>query len=159
MHLRVGSETNLDMRVLVIEDGREYLEFAESCLGEGFTFLHACSHQEACEVLAREPRVDAFFFDLRFERSEESSLLGDIEGTAKRMFAGDRERARRWIKDQQGALILASLRQAGHRQRAVFIHDFPPERLANLRKLYGDVAAVPDFNAKAIRVALQTSPS
>lgn len=143
------------MRVLVIEDGREYLEFAENCLGEGFTFLHACSHQEAAEVLRREVPVDVFFFDLRFERSSESVLVGDIDGTATRMFAGDRERARRWIKDQQGALILGALRQEGHRQRAVFIHDFPPDRLTNLRKLYGDVAAVPDFNAPAIRVALR----
>jgi CheY-like chemotaxis protein len=143
------------MRVLVIEDGQEYLEFAENCLGEGFTFLHARSHHEASALLRNEAHIDAFFFDLRFERSEEATLIGDIDGTAKRMFAGDRERARRWIKDQQGALILASLRQAGHKQRAVFIHDFPPERLANLRKLYGDVAAVPDFNASAIRSALQ----
>ncbi len=142
------------MRVLVIEDGEEYLEFAESCLGEGFEFVHAHSHQEAREALANSPAVDVFFFDLRFERSSEDTLVGDIDGTAKRMFAGDRERARRWVKDQQGALILAALRSEGHKQRAVFIHDFPPDRLANLRKLYGDVLAVPDFNASLIRNAL-----
>ena len=142
------------MRVLVIEDGEEYLEFAESCLGEGFEFVHAHSHQEAREALANSPTVDVFFFDLRFERSSEDTLVGDIDGTAKRMFAGDRERARRWVKDQQGALILAALRSEGHKQRAVFIHDFPPDRLANLRKLYGDVLAVPDFNASLIRNAL-----
>ena len=142
------------MRVLVIEDGEEYLEFAESCLGDGIEFVHAHSHQEARGALATSPSIQAFFFDLRFERSSEDTLVGDIDGTAKRMFAGDRERARRWVKDQQGALILAALRSEGHKQRAVFIHDFPPERLANLRKLYGDVLAVPDFNATQIRKAL-----
>lgn len=142
------------MRVLVIEDGEEYLEFAESCLGDGLEFVHAHSHQEARDALANSPSIQAFFFDLRFERSTEETLVGDIDGTAKRMFAGDRERARRWVKDQQGALILAALRSEGHKQRAVFIHDFPPERLANLRKLYGDVLAVPDFNATQIRKAL-----
>ena len=142
------------MRVLVIEDGDEYLEFAVSCLGDGFEFMHAHSHQEACDALAASAAINVFFFDLRFERSTESALVGDIDATAKRMFAGDRMRARRWVKDQQGALILAALRLAGHKQRAVFIHDFPPERLANLRKLYGDVLAVPDFNAALIRKAL-----
>jgi hypothetical protein len=32
----------------------------------------------------------------------------------------------------------------------VFVHDFPPRRLANLRRLYGLVAAVPSFDAAAI---------
>lgn len=142
------------MRVLVIEDGDEYLEFAESCLGEGLEFVHAHSLAEARAALVESASIQAFFFDLRFERSAEETLIGDIDGTAKRMFAGDRERARRWVKDQQGALILAALRSEGHKQRALFIHDFPPERLANLRKLYGDVRAVPDFNAAQIRRAL-----
>ena len=57
-------------------------------------------------------------------------------------------------QDQQGALVLGALREAGFPQRAVFVHDFPPRRLANLRALYGDVHAVPSFDAAAIRSAL-----
>jgi hypothetical protein len=93
--------------------------------------------------------------DLRFERAAVEDLVGDPPELARRMFAGDLERARRWAKDQQGTLILAELRKAGFAQRAVFVHDFPPDRLANLRKLYGDVLAVPAFDAEAIASALE----
>lgn len=73
---------------------------------------------------------------------------------AAQLFAGDRARAARYLKDQQGALILAELRRRGYNQPAVFVHDFPPRRLANLQRLYGRVEAVPTFDAAAIRRAL-----
>jgi hypothetical protein len=47
------------------------------------------------------------------------------------------------------------LRAAGHHQRAVFLHDFPPRRLHNLRRLYGDVVAVDAFDAQALKRALE----
>ena len=83
--------------------------------------------------------------------------MGDLDDTAARMFAGDRTRALRWLKDQQGTLVLAKLREAGFAQRAVFVHDFPARRLDNLRRLYGDVGAVPGFDAAAILSALGAS--
>jgi len=46
--------------------------------------------------------------------------------------------------------VLAEIRKAGFAQRAVFVHDFPEERLKNLGRLYGDVHAVPSFDAAAI---------
>jgi hypothetical protein len=61
----------------------------------------------------------------------------------------------RWLQDQQGTLILAELRAAGHAQPALFVHPFPPRRLENLRKLYGAVDAVDSFDAAAIAAALQ----
>ena len=142
------------MRVLLIEDGREYEEFARAFLGSECTIVAAHSGAEAL-ALAKETRFDAFLVDLRFERAPAEDLIGDLEDTARRLFAGDRARALRWLKDQQGTLVLAELRRAGHAQRAVFVHDFPKRRLENLQKLYGDVEAVPTFDADAIRSALR----
>lgn len=140
-----------EARLLVIEDGDEYREFAQLFLTD-WEVVPARSAAQALAVLAAGP-IDALLVDLRFERSDPSELVGDVEAAARR-FGGDRARALRWLKDQQGTLVLARLREAGHAQRAVFVHDFPRERLANLRRLYGDVHGVPAFDAGAIREAL-----
>lgn len=145
------------MRVLLIEDGHEYEEFARLFLGEGCEIVAAHSAAEALSCAA-EASFDAFLVDLRFERSPPEALIGDVEDTARRLFGGDRARAVRWLKDQQGTLVLGELRRAGHAQPAVFVHDFPKQRLANLRRLYGEVRAVPGFDAAAIRAALGLSP-
>jgi DNA-binding NarL/FixJ family response regulator len=135
--------------LLVIEDGAEYEEFARLFLAERFDVVSAHSAREALDAAASHA-IDAMLIDLRFERARDEDLVGDVEGTASRLFAGDRARATRWLKEQQGTLILGELRKAGHAQPAVFVHDFPPPRLANLKKLYGRVAAVPSFDASAI---------
>jgi hypothetical protein len=140
-------------RLLVIEDGDEYVEFARLFLADDFEIEAAGDAEAALAVLAARG-ADALLIDLRFERASPSSLVGDLDGTAARLFAGDRERALRYLKDQQGALILGRLRDAGHLQRAVFIHELPPRRLENLRRLYGAVEAVAGFDAAALRVAL-----
>ncbi len=140
-------------RVLLIEDGREYEEFARLFLDGGCEIEAVHSGAEALGRAAASP-FDVFLVDLRFERTAEEALLGDVEEVARRSFAGDRGRALRWLKDQQGTLVLAALRAAGHRQPAVFVHDFPKARLENLRRLYGEVRAVPGFDAAALRRAL-----
>lgn len=139
-------------RVLVIEDGEEYLEFARVFLRD-FDVFGARSAKDALAALAARG-ADALLIDLRFDRAAAESLVGDVDGTAARLFAGDRARALRWVADQQGTLILAALRAAGHAQPALFVHDFPPRRLHNLRALYGAVDAVPCLDAAAIRRAL-----
>lgn len=139
-------------RLLVIEDGGEYEEFARLFLADRFEVVAAHSAAEA--LAAAEQPLDAMLIDLRFERARDADLIGDVAGTAARLFAGDEARAARWLKEQQGTLILAALREAGHAQPAVFVHDFPPRRLANLAKLYGRVGAVPSFDAAAIVRAL-----
>lgn len=141
------------MKILLIEDGHEYEEFARLFLADRCEIVAAHSAAEALER-ATASHFDAFLVDLRFERAPEDALIGDVDDTAKRLFAGDRARALRWLKDQQGTLVLAALRRAGHAQPAVFVHDFPRQRLENLRRLYGDVRAVPSFDAGAIRAAL-----
>lgn len=139
--------------LLVIEDGSEYEEFARLFLAERFEIRGAHTAVEALAV-ARGATVVAMLVDLRFERARSEDLVGDVAHVAGRMFGGDHARALRWLKDQQGTLVLGELRKAGFAQRAVFVHDFAPERLANLRKLYGDVDAVPTFDAPAIKNAL-----
>jgi ActR/RegA family two-component response regulator len=145
------------VRILLIEDGHEYEEFARLFLADGCEIEAAHSASEALER-ASAKQFDAFLVDLRFERASPDALLGDVDDTARRLFAGDKARALRWLKDQQGTLVLAELRRAGHVQRAVFVHDFPRQRLANLRRLYGEVLAVPGFDAAAIREALGIAP-
>jgi CheY-like chemotaxis protein len=139
--------------LLVVEDGTEYAEFARLFLGDAFTIAHAQSAGEALELAAASP-PDALLIDLRFDRTPVDALVGDLEQTASRLFSGDTGRALRYLQDQQGTLVLAELRQAGFDAPAVFVHDFPPRRLENLRRLYGRVEAVPSFDATAIRNAL-----
>jgi hypothetical protein len=139
--------------LLVIEDGNEYEEFVRLFLSDTWSVRASHSLAEARAVLAKES-VDAMLVDLRFTRSEESDLTGDVASLAASLFAGDREKAAKYVREQQGVLVLAALREGGHAQRAVFVTDFAKRRLANLRSLYGDVAAVPSFDAAAVRAAL-----
>jgi len=139
-------------RLLVIEDGDEYAEFARVFLAD----LEVTAAHSAADALAalRAHGADALLIDLRFDRAPASALVGDLDATAARLFAGDRERALRYLQDEQGTLILADLRAAGFALPALFVHDFPPRRLANLRRLYGDVNAVSSLDAATIRRAL-----
>ena len=139
-------------RLLVIEDGDEYAEFARVFLSD----LEVASAHSAVDAIAalRTRGADARLIDLRFDRAPAEALVGDVEATALRLFAGDRGRALRYVQDEQGTLILANLRAAGFWLPALFVHDFPPRRLANLRRLYGDVNAVPSLDAATIRRAL-----
>ncbi len=139
-----------EKRILIVEDGDEYERFARLFLADACRLLTAHSAKEALAVLAANS-ADGFLMDLRFDRAPESVLAGDIEGTAERLFGRDRTEAVRYLKEHQGTLILAEIRKAGHRARAVFIHDFPSRRLENLRRLYGDVVSFPSFDAAQIR--------
>lgn len=140
-------------RLLIIEDGDEYTEFARLFLGADLAIRQARSLTETLTILAAE-EITALLIDLRFDRAAPESLCGDVAATAAQLFGGDKARALRYLKDQQGALILAQVRVRGYLQPAVFIHDFPPRRLQNLQRLYGRVSAVPSFDAAAIRQAL-----
>jgi hypothetical protein len=139
-------------RLLVIEDGDEYAEFARVFLAD-LDVTSAHSAADAIEAL-KARHADALLIDLRFDRAPAAALVGDVDATASRLFAGDRERALRYLQDEQGTLILADLRAAGFSMPALFVHDFSPQRLANLRRLYGDVSAVPSLDAATIRRAL-----
>ena len=143
-------------RILIVEDGDEYRRFAELFLADTCHLRTAHSAAEALALLEEGP-ADGFLLDLRFDRSLESDIIGDPAATAERLFAGDRTEAVRYLKEQQGTLILAEIRKHGHTGRAVFIHDFPARRLDNLKRLYGDVVSFPSFDAAKIRAAFGVS--
>jgi CheY-like chemotaxis protein len=137
-------------RILVVEDGREYIDFFRLFLARDYEYLEARSGGTALERLA-EARVDLVVMDMRFERCPAPDLLGDVAEVAASYFGGDLGRAARYVEDNQGALIVAELRRRGHDQPVLFVSDMPERRLANLKRLYGHVRAVPGFDAAAIR--------
>ena len=143
-------------QLLVIEDGHEY-EFARLFLADAFDVREAKSSEQALASLRAHP-ADALLVDLRFDRNPVENLVGDASEVATRLFGGDDNRALRYLQDQQGTLILAEIRKAGFDAPAVFVQDFPPRRLRNLRRLYGAVEMVPSFDAAAIRRALGVVP-
>lgn len=132
------------LTVLVIEDGEEYMANLGRFCSEGFNFARAGDGREALEALRRGP-FDLLFLDMRFDRVQAPQLLGDLAATTER-FNGDPLRARQFLEEHQGTYILAAIREAGHRQPAVFSHDFDgePRRWANLVRLYAPVHYLPD---------------
>lgn len=140
-------------RLLIIEDGDEYTEFARLFLSDAFHLVQAHSASEALASLD-DGAPDALLVDLRFDRAPQEVLVGDVAATATRLFGGDRTRAMQYLQEQQGTLVLGELRSVGCAAPALFVHDFPPRRLENLRRLYGDVSCVPTFDAGRIRAAL-----
>ena len=140
-------------RMLVIEDGSEYVAFMRAFFAE----TCACDEaHDAEQALEKASAAEVFLVDLRFERAPSAALLGDLEQIAQQLFGGDRARAERHRQDQQGTYILRALRAAGHLQRAIFVHDFSARRLENLRTLYGDVRAASSFDVTMIRALLES---
>jgi CheY-like chemotaxis protein len=133
------------LRVLVIEDGTEYLESYERFLPEGFTFHRAGSGVEALALLRSEAPFDAIVLDMRFDRAPEGELLGDVDEVAER-FNGDLVQARQFLEDHQGTFILAALREAGCALPVLLSCDFStePRRWARLTARYAPVGYVPD---------------
>lgn len=136
--------------VLIVEDGREYVDFFELFLKGDFDYVHAQSGEQALARLA-ENEVTLIVLDMRFERSPAEDLLGNVEQIAEQYFGGDLGRAHRYLEENQGTLVLAELRAHDFEQPVLFVSDMPQRKLENLRKLYGSVHAVPNFDAAAIR--------
>ena len=130
------------MRVLVVEDGLEYTKSFEQFIGAPFEFVRAGSGREALQALATGS-FDLLFLDMRFDRATE--LLGDLDALVDR-HNGELARARRFLEDNQGAYVLAAIRDAGHRQPALMSYDFDgePRRFENLRARYGPLAYLTD---------------
>lgn len=122
-------------RVLVVEDGHEYINNLTRFLGTDFDFTRAGNGPTALSLLASQPFA-AVFLDMKFDRAD--VLLGDLDATRRR-FAGDEARAKRFLENNQGTYVLAAIREAGHTLPAVFSYDFDsePRRLRNLRRRYG----------------------
>ncbi len=140
--LQAGTPSTV--RVLVIEDGEEYIRNLGRFLPPSFQLSRAGSGPEALAMLEAQP-VEVIFLDMRFDRTPREALLGDLEEMADR-FNGDLDRALRFVEDNQGAYVLAALREAGCRLPVVFSHDFTdePRRWANLEGRYAPLDYLPD---------------
>lgn len=129
-------------RVLVVEDGHEYITNLERFLAEDFTFVRAGDGETALDLLSTQSFA-VIFLDMKFDRAER--LLGDIQAL-KRRFAGDEERAKQFLENNQGAYVLSALREAGHSQPVLFSYDFDsePRRFKNLLRRYGPLDYLTD---------------
>lgn len=129
-------------RVLVVEDGHEYIETLTKYLGSEFDFTRAGNGFEALERLGSE-LWHAIFMDMRFDRADR--LVGDAGALAAR-FHGDTERARKYLENNQGTYIAAAIREAGFGHPMLFSYDFSaePTRLAHLERQYGPLAYLHD---------------
>lgn len=149
------------IRVLVVEDGYEYLDTLGRFLGEGFELTRA---GDGAEALRAHAGHDLVLLDMRFDRVEAQQLLGDMAETAER-FNGDPVRARQFLEENQGTYVLAALRAAGVTTPAMFCHDFSgePRRWAALERKYAPVSWLPDNASPAllrerIRAAATATP-
>ncbi len=138
------SEPSQPVRVLVIEDGEEYIRNFGRFLPSRFELQRAGSGAEALDLLDRLA-FDVVFLDMRFDRVAPEALLGDLDQVADR-FNGDRERALRFLEDNQGAYVLAALRDHGCGLPVVFSHDFTdePRRWTNLARRYAPLDYLAD---------------
>jgi CheY-like chemotaxis protein len=139
------------MRVLVIEDGSEYVETLGRFLPD-IRWERAGSGPEGIDRL-REGSFEAVFLDMRFDRVAADRLLGDLEATADR-FNGDPVQARQYLEDHQGLFVLAALREAGFTVPVLLSYDFGPEprRWDKLAARHAPVDFLPD-NASPADIA------
>jgi CheY-like chemotaxis protein len=113
------------IRVLVVEDGDEYITNLTTFVAEGIDYRQAKSGGRACEMVAAE-EPDVVFLDMRFDRTPVEELLGDMVQLTGR-FNGDIGRARHFQQDNQGLFILRALRDARYRRPVILSYDFGAE--------------------------------
>ncbi|HTS02771.1 MAG TPA: hypothetical protein VMN04_09620 [Thermoanaerobaculia bacterium] len=134
-------------RVLVVEDGREYVDgFARlaGARGTPVSFVRAGCLAEAGAALRAGP-VDAVFLDVVFDRTPERELAGDLDALVAR-YGGDRARAVRHLATNQGFYLLDALADVLAGVRVVLAYDFTGEekRLASLRERLPGLSGLPD---------------
>ena len=102
-----------DIKVLVVEDGDEYLTNLSTFVSRGIRYTQAKSGEQACALLS-SLAPDLVYLDMRFDRTPNEALLGDRVALTAR-FNGDVARARAFQQDNQGLFVLRALRDAGFR--------------------------------------------
>jgi ActR/RegA family two-component response regulator len=141
--------------VLVVEDGDEYLTNLSTFVADGFSYRQAKSGEQACRMLA-DQRPDLVYLDMRFDRTPEDQLLGNLVELAAR-FNGDVGRARRFQQDNQGLFVLRALRDRGYAGPVILSYDFGPEerRFSALSARDPALRYCPDYaDAATIRAAI-----
>jgi len=145
-----GKQSQPIPTLLIVEDGDEYLEFFERHL-RGYRLIQAHDAAETLDALKRN-LVDVIVMDLRFDRIERERLVGDVLAISRTRFGQDTDLSEAWryMADKQGFLITRTLRDKGYEEPILIIEDLPERQIANLSKLYGRIAVVPEFDAKKI---------
>ena len=141
--------------VLVVEDGDEYLTNLSTFVAEGFGYRQAHSGIDACRMV-REQVPDLVYLDMRFDRTPEGELLGNMVELVAR-FNGDVARARRFQQDNQGLFVLRALRETGFTGPVILSYDFGPEerRFRSLSARDPALFYCPDYaDATTIRTAI-----
>lgn len=155
------------LRVLVIEDGTEYVDgLTRFAAGGDVVFERAGSGPQALARLSGTPAIDAVVLDMRFDRAPPSELLGDASEVAEQRFNGDAVAARRHLEDHQGLYVLSALRQSGYALPVVLSYDFGPEpkRWERLKARYapvdyaGDDAGPADLAARVLALVGGRAP-
>ncbi len=150
-----AAELPSKVRILVVEDGNEYLTNLSTFVAEGIEYHQAQSGAQACEMAARLA-PDLVYLDMRFDRTPVEALLGDVVQLTGR-FNGDVARARRFQEDNQGLFILRALRESGYVRPVILSYDFSTEerRFATLSARDPGLSYCPDYaDAKEIRAAI-----
>lgn len=114
-----------ELKVLVVEDGDEYLTNLSTFVSRGIRYTQAKSGERACGLLP-VLAPDLVYLDMRFDRTPNEALLGDLVALTAR-FNGDVARARAFQQDNQGLFILRALRDAGFRGPVILSYDFGAE--------------------------------
>ncbi len=141
--------------VLVVEDGNEYLTNLTTFVAQGMVYRQAQSGDAACQLIAQR-RPDLVYLDMRFDRTPEEVLLGNLVELSAR-FNGDVARARRFQQDNQGLFVLRALREYGYTGPVILSYDFGPEerRFAALCARDPALRYCPDYaDAGTIRASI-----
>ncbi len=130
------------MRILVVEDGFEYSEMLQRFLPE-MSWERAGDGGMALS-LVQDSDFDAVYLDMRFDRTSDDLLLGDLSATADR-FNGDPVQALAYLQDHQGLFVLKALREITALP-VVLSYDFTsePRRWGRIQQQYAPVAHVSD---------------
>jgi CheY-like chemotaxis protein len=132
------------IRVLIVEDGDEYVEGLTRFV-RGPEYVQAHNGRDAIRIL-QGSRVDIVYLDMRFDRIPDADLMGD-HVAATREHNGDPVRARKHLQNNQGLYILDALERAGLGALPVILaYDFSRQhkRYENLLKRHPTLRWVPD---------------
>jgi len=144
------------MRVLVVEDGFEYVEAFRRFV-PGVEWVRAGTGGAALRMAGDQP-FDALFMDMCFDRAPANALLGDLAAVAGAV-GGGQSRALRHLQDHQGLYILRALRDDGVTLPALISYDFSsePRRWRRVRSEHHPVDYVSDAEGPvAMAYKLQT---
>jgi hypothetical protein len=124
-------------RLVVVEDGVEYVERFRRFLGDAFELVPARSFAEALDAA---PGAAGLLLDLDFRRAAPEALVDESGQAPSRLDAGTRRR----LSEQQGILVLRALRDRGVTTPALLFADVDDvERARFLERSLAPLTVVP----------------